>query len=179
MTVDMGKPRCNWCANDLLLSTYHDLEWGHYAGDDEEYRYFEKMALEIFQAGLSWRTILYKRENFRRAFDNFHVDTVALYGEQKIAQLLDDAGIVRNRKKIDAVIHNARQIIVLREQFGSFPAYLATLNVTEIDKVHKEFKKRFQFMGSTVTESFLQTVGKIPVRHEPQCWLYNLSVHKR
>lgn len=168
----MQKPRCRWCADDPLLAAYHDLEWGHYAIDEQEHQYFEKMALEIFQAGLSWRTILYKREHFRQAFDNFHVDIVERYDEHKIAQLLTDAGIVRNRKKIEAVVYNASRIIELRKQFGSFAAYLASLDLTDMKKVSKEFKTRFQFMGPTVTESFLQTVGRLPVKHEPQCWLY-------
>lgn len=172
MTVDMNKPRCRWCGNDPVLTAYHDLEWGQYAEEEQEYRYFEKMALEIFQAGLSWRIVLNKRENFRRAFDNFAVDVVACYDNIKIEQLLDDRGIIRNRKKIEAVIFNARRIIELRRQFGSFAAYLVSLDVTAIDKVYREFKKRFRFMGPTVTESFLQTVGRLPVRHEPQCWLY-------
>jgi DNA-3-methyladenine glycosylase I len=133
------------------------------------------MALEIFQAGLSWRTILYKRENFRRAFDNFAVDIVARYDDTKIARLMDDAGIIRNRKKIEAVIYNACRIIELRRQFGSFAAYLDSLDITALQNVYREFKKRFRFMGPTVTESFLQTVGKLSVRHEPQCWLYQDS----
>jgi DNA-3-methyladenine glycosylase I len=170
--IDLQKIRCRWCGSDPLLIRYHDEEWGKYARDDQEYQYFEKMALEIFQAGLSWRTILHKRENFREAFDKFDVDTIARYDDRKITQLLGNQGIVRNRMKIEAVIYNAREIIRLRQQDGSFAKYLAQLNVNNVTDVYKEFKKRFRFMGPTVTESFLQTVGKMPVTHEPQCWLY-------
>jgi DNA-3-methyladenine glycosylase I len=100
------------------------------------------------------------------------VDTVASYDDLQISRLLSDSGIVRNRKKIEAVIYNACRIIELRRQFGSFAAYLASLDIIAMDKVRREFSARFQFMGPTVTESFLQTVGILPVAHEPQCWLY-------
>jgi DNA-3-methyladenine glycosylase I len=170
--IDFTKQRCRWCGSDPLLIRYHDEEWGNYARDDREYQYFEKMALEIFQAGLSWRTILHKREHFREAFDGFDVDMIAKYDEAKITQLLGNQGIVRNRMKIEAVIYNAREIIRLRQQYGSFAKYLAQLDTENVAEVYKEFKRRFRFMGPTVTESFLQTVGKMPVAHEPQCWLY-------
>lgn len=166
------KPRCRWCGNDPLLISYHDDEWGCYAAADEESRDFEKMTLEIFQAGLSWRTILHKREQFRLAFDGFDVNAIAAYDSAKIEQLLQNAGIVRNRKKIEAVIANAQQVILLRQQYGSFAKYLTQLPVDNPTYLCREFKSRFRFMGPTVTESFLQTVGKLPVVHESQCWLY-------
>src|ERR1700757_2681613 len=117
-----GKPRCWWGAGDELYRSYHDTEWGRPVADDR--RLFEKLSLEGFQSGLSWLTILRKRENFRAAFRSFDPVTVASFTSRDMARLLADAGIVRNRAKIEATINNARRMPQLVEEFGSFAAYV-------------------------------------------------------
>ena len=120
------KPRCHWCAGDPEMTAYHDDEWGvPISGDDD---YLERMLLEVFQAGLSWRTILHKRPAFRQAFQGFSVDRVASFGTDDIARLLTDAGIVRHRGKIEASIENARRFQQIRADYGSFHDYLAALD---------------------------------------------------
>src|SRR2546427_4362735 len=117
-----GIPRCWWCIGDPLYLAYHDLEWGRPVADDR--RLFEKLCLEGFQSGLSWLTILRKRDNFRAAFADFDAETVAGYSEGDVARLMQDAGIVRNRAKIEATINNARRSLELAAEFGSLAAYV-------------------------------------------------------
>ncbi|MGE0807514.1 MAG: DNA-3-methyladenine glycosylase I, partial [Burkholderiaceae bacterium] len=117
-----GRPRCHWCTATPQYLAYHDNEWGFPVDDDR--RLFEKLSLEGFQAGLSWRTILDKRDNFRAAFENFEIDRVARFGERDVRRLLADEGIVRHRGKIEAVIHNARCARELIDEHGSLAAYV-------------------------------------------------------
>ncbi|MHA6697880.1 DNA-3-methyladenine glycosylase I [Chryseobacterium sp. A301] len=174
----MNKERCAWCEKDQLYRDYHDNEWGIPVRDDE--KLFEFLTLESFQAGLSWYTILSKRENFRKAFDFFDYQKIAQYKEQKVEQLMQDAGIVRNRLKILATIHNAKCFMQVQKEYGSFSSYLwsfvdgkpivnfpKTLSevpaTTEIsDALSKDLKKKgFKFMGSTVVYAHMQATGMV------------------
>lgn len=169
-----GRPRCAWCANVDEFFPYHDHEWGFPVVDDR--RLFEKICLEGFQSGLSWRTILAKRDNFRAAFANFEVDLIAAFGEDDQARLLEDAGIVRHRGKIAAVINNARQMAPLITEFGSFAAYVwsfepdaATLPPPQSVStspasiaMSRDLKKRgWSFVGPTTVHAFMQAMGLI------------------
>ncbi len=170
--------RCNWPGNDPLMIQYHDREWGVPVHDDR--KWFEYIILDTFQAGLSWRTILHKRENFRRAFDDFDYAKIALYGDKKISALLADAGIVRNRLKVNASINNAKRFIETREEFGSFDAWIwqFTGGITKVnqwkslsdipatspesDRMSTALKKRgFKFVGSTTCYAFMQAGGMV------------------
>lgn len=174
----MNEVRCAWCEKDELYRDYHDKEWGKPVRDDQ--KLFEFLILESFQAGLSWYTILSKRENFRKAFDNFDYKKVANYKEQKVEELMQNAGIVRNRLKILATINNARCFMNVQKEYGSFSSYLwsfvdgksiinspKTLDevpaTTEIsDKLSKDLKKKgFKFMGSTVVYAHMQATGMV------------------
>ena len=114
--------RCNWCLSDPIYLEYHDKEWGRPLYDDQ--KLFELFVLESMQAGLSWLTILKKRENFRKAFDNFEISKVASYDEAKVEALLQDSSIIRNKLKLKAAINNARQVLIIQQEYGSFSAYL-------------------------------------------------------
>jgi DNA-3-methyladenine glycosylase I len=172
------KRRCPWCGDDPLYVAYHDEEWGVPQHDDRVL--FEFLILEGAQAGLSWITILRKRENYRRAFDGFDVAKIARYGDAEVARLLADPGIVRNRLKINASIANARAFLEVQREFGSFDAYLwhfvdgrpirnawrriedlpATSPVS--DALSKDLKRRgFKFVGSTICYSLMQAVGLV------------------
>ena len=170
--------RCGWCEKDDLYRTYHDEEWGKPVYDDETF--FEFLVLESFQAGLSWYTILKKRENFAEAFDNFNYKKIANYSEAKIEELMNDVGIVRNKLKISATINNAQRFQEVQKEFGSFSTYIwnfvdgkSILNhpknlsevpaTTEIsDALSKDLKKRgFKFLGSTVIYAFMQATGMV------------------
>ena len=170
--------RCNWPGNDPLMIEYHDREWGLPVHDD--HKWFEFIVLDTFQAGLSWRTILHKRENFRRAFDDFDYRKIGLYGDEKVNDLLADAGIIRNRLKINAAINNAGKFIEIQEEYESFDAYIwqFTGGVTianqwkslsdipatteESDRMSKALKKRgFKFAGSTTCYAFMQAGGMV------------------
>ena len=172
------KRRCAWCGNDPLYMAYHDEEWGVPVYDDDTL--FEFLILETFQAGLSWITILRKRENFRKAFDNFDYKKIAAYGEEKYLSLLQDAGIIRNKLKIKATITNAQKFMKVQEEFGSFSKYIWQFTngkpiqnafsnrhdvpaTTEIsDKLSKDLKKRgFKFVGSTVIYAHMQATGMV------------------
>lgn len=178
--------RCAWAdPNSALYLTYHDQEWG--VPEHRDRRLFEMLMLESFQAGLSWITILKKRESFRRAFDGFDPVLVARYGPEKIADLMEDRGIVRNRRKIQAAVNNARVFLSIQGEFGSFDAYLwgftggrVILNAddrardrTELsDRVSADLKRRgMTFVGSVIIYSFLQAVGVVN-DHETACWRY-------
>jgi len=163
--------RCAWATKDPLLQRYHDDEWGCPVEDDRAF--FERFVLEIFQAGLNWRLILYKREAFRKAFAGFSVLRVASFGKQEIDRLLHDKGIVRNRRKIEAAIENARIFSRIIDEHGSFKNYLAQFDARDEAGLLREFKKRFRFMGPKIAGSFLQSVGKIPAPHDPDCWKSN------
>jgi DNA-3-methyladenine glycosylase I len=170
--------RCAWCGTDPIYVAYHDGEWGVPVHDDR--RLFEFLVLEGAQAGLSWLTILKKRENYRKAFDAFDFECIARYGGKDIARLLDDPGIVRNRLKIEAAIRNAQGALAIRKEYGSLDAFLwrfvdgspfqnawrgmaeVPARTMESDQMSKELKKRgFNFVGSTICYAFMQAVGMV------------------
>lgn len=184
----MSKQKCGWCEGDTLYELYHDREWGVPVREDA--LLFEFLVLETFQAGLSWITILRKRENFRVAFDHFEYKKIAQYDEQKIESLLQDAGIIRNKLKVRATVTNAQLFIEIQKEFGSFSKYLwsyvndtpiqnhvenykeAPANTPLSDKISKDLKKRgFKFVGSTVIYAFMQAMGMVN-DHEVDCWRY-------
>jgi DNA-3-methyladenine glycosylase I len=181
--------RCEWVTEDPVMIKYHDEEWGTPTHDD--FTLFELLILEGMQAGLSWSTILNKRENFRKAFDNFDYEKIALYGDQKVEDLLQDKGIIRNRLKIQSVITNAKEFIKVREEFSSFDNFIwefvdgEPINnsfkiLSEIpansllsDTISKAMKKRgFKFIGTTIIYSYLQAIGIIN-DHLTYCFRYN------
>jgi DNA-3-methyladenine glycosylase I len=183
--------RCPWPSNDHLMIDYHDHEWGNPLHDD--HKLFEFMVLDCFQAGLSWRTVLYKREIFRIAFDNFDYRKIAEYDQTKIDSLLQDSGIIRNKAKINGTIQNARSFIKVQEEFGSFDQYIwkfangktiinrwQTLNEiparSELsDLMSKDLVKRgFKFVGSTICYSFMQATG-IVNDHLITCFRYRIE----
>jgi DNA-3-methyladenine glycosylase I len=169
-----GQPRCRWCAAAPEFFAYHDHEWGFPVSDDR--RLFEKLSLETFQSGLSWRTILTKRENFRAAFDRFDFDRVAKYGEKEVQRLLADEGIVRHRGKIEAVIHNARQARDMVRAHGSLAAFIwrfepdadglaapqtASTSAASV-ALSKALKQQgWKFVGPTTVYAFMQAMGLI------------------
>ena len=165
-----GKARCQWCAIAPEFLPYHDGEWGFPTADD--HRLFEKLCLEGFQSGLSWRTILAKRENFRAAFHHFDFDRIARFGARDVERLLKDEGIVRHRGKIEAVINNARRARELVKEEGSLAAYLwrfepkaagrpqSASTSAESIALSKDLKKRgWQFVGPTTVYAFMQAMG--------------------
>ena len=169
-----GQPRCRWCAAAPEFEAYHDQEWGFPVADDV--RLFEKLCLESFQSGLSWRTILAKRENFRQAFAGFDFHQVARYTERHVARLLADEGIVRHRGKIEAVIANARCAVRLQAEHGSLAAYFWRFEVDpataapaqtvsaspESIALSKDLKKRgWKFVGPTTVYAFMQAMGLV------------------
>jgi len=180
------KVRCKWCVGDPFYEKYHDEEWGVPVYDDAIL--FEFLVLETFQAGLSWITILRKRENFRIAFDDFNYKKIAVYSEDKIHELMQDAGIIRNRLKIRAAVSNAAAFQKVQQEFGSFSNYIwkftnhkpidnhpktvfdikATTPIS--DEISNDLKKRgFKFVGSTVIYSYMQATGMIN-DHVEDCW---------
>ena len=161
--------RCFWASgSDELMRDYHDNEFGQRKNSDKAL--FEKLCLECFQAGLSWRTVLYKREAFRRAFHGFNPAQVALMTPDDVETLMHDSSIIRNRLKIEAAIHNARHQLIQFPQEGSFAVYVYSF--TDGGALCRDFKKRgYRFLGPTICESFLGSVGAIE-GHEPGCDLY-------
>ena len=174
----MPKNRCAWCGEDPLYVKYHDTEWGKPVYDDA--KIFEFLILETFQAGLSWITVLRKRENFRKAFDNFDYEKIAKYDHKKYNELLKNAGIIRNKLKIKATIGNAVAFMEIQKEFGSFSKYIwdfvdgkpitnhwKTMKeipaTTELsDRLSKDLKKRgFKFAGSTVIYAHMQATGMV------------------
>ncbi len=149
------------------MARYHDEEWGVPVRGDAAH--FERLCLEVFQAGLSWRTILNKRAAFRRAFDRFSPRKVAAYGGREVRRLLADAGIVRHRGKIESTIENARRFLALSKAHGSFARYLASLP-DGLEDLRPILRKEFLFMGPKIAESYLESVGKIAPLHDPRCW---------
>ncbi|WP_435261754.1 DNA-3-methyladenine glycosylase I [Tenacibaculum sp. nBUS_03] len=183
------KNRCFWVSNDPLYIEYHDNEWGVPVYDDD--KLFEFLILETFQAGLSWITVLKKRENFRIAFDNFDYKKIAKYSDNKYEQLLQNAGIIRNKLKIKATISNAIAFIKVQEEFGTFSKYIWEFTngkpiknvfnkredvpaTTELsDKISKDLKKRgFKFVGSTVIYAHMQATGMVN-DHTTDCFRYH------
>ena len=168
----MGSCYCDYAPGHPLHGPYHDHEYGF--PQREEPVLFERLVLEINQAGLSWETILRKRDGFRRAYDGFDVDTVAGYGEADRLRLLGDAAIIRNRLKVDAAIHNAQVIRGLRQSHDSFAQWLDAHAVEDgkpRDKASwvKLFKRTFRFTGGEITGEFLMSLGYLPGAHRPGC----------
>ncbi|MCC4619054.1 DNA-3-methyladenine glycosylase I [Xanthomonas cassavae CFBP 4642] len=161
---------CSIAPGHPVHGHYHDHEYGFPQRDEREL--FERLVLEINQAGLSWETILRKRANFRQAYDGFDVDTVAGYGDTGIARLLGDAGIIRNRPKILAAIHNAQVIQTLRRSHGSFAQWLDAQHPLDKPAWVKLFKKTFRFTGGEITGEFLMSLGYLPGAHHAQCPVY-------
>ena len=184
----MEPTRCHWPIRDPLMIEYHDREWGEPVHDDRAL--FEHLVLDGAQAGLSWRTILHKREGYRRAFDNFDMETVARYDDAKIETLLGDPGIVRNRKKIESARRNARAALTIQEEFGSLDAYFwsfvgdrpivnawkesASVPATspESDALSRDLKRRgMSFVGSTIVYAMMQAAGLVN-DHLTHCFRY-------
>ena len=149
---------------------YHDLAYGFPITDDNEL--FERLVLEINQAGLSWITILNKQENFKKAYDGFNIQKVATYNDTERIRLLNDAGIIRNRLKINAAIHNATVILQLQKDFGSFKNWLDSHQPKEKQEWVKLFKKTFKFTGGEIVNEFLQSIGYLKGAHIPSCPIY-------
>lgn len=180
--------RCEWPSKDELMIQYHDEEWGVPVHDDK--KHFEYIVLDTFQAGLSWKTILHKRKNFKHAFDNFDYHQIAQYPESKVQSLLQDSGIIRNQLKIRATITNAKAFIEVQKEFGSFDTYVWKfakgktiqnhyLTHTEIpatslqsDALSKDLYKRgFKFVGSTIVYAYMQAAGLVN-DHLTDCFRY-------
>jgi DNA-3-methyladenine glycosylase I len=157
---------------DTINKLYHDNEYGFPLDGDAAL--LERLALEIAQAGLSWTLILKRKEAFHRAFEGFDVDRVAAYGEKDIARLLADAGIIRNRLKVNAVIENARRIHGLRIEYGSFKGWLDAHHPLSLEEWTKLFKKTFVFTGGEIVKEFLRSTGYLPDAHDPDCPVYKL-----
>jgi DNA-3-methyladenine glycosylase I len=167
----MSAAYCRAAPGHLLHGPYHDGEYGFPAEDEAVL--FERLALEINPAGLSWQTVLQKRPAFRAAFAGFEVDRVAAFGPKDVERLLADAGIVRNRLKVAAVIDNARKVQELRASHGSFHAWIAAHHPRPKDEWVKLFKKTFRFTGGEIVGEFLMSLGYLPGAHVPECPVYN------
>lgn len=161
---------CEFAPGDPFHGPYHDLEYGFPCRDDA--KLFERLILEINQAGLSWLTILKKRENFYKAYSGFNLDAVAAYGDEERARLLGDAGIIRNRLKVGAAIHNAGRLVELRDEYGSFAAWLDHHHPLPKDAWVKLFKKTFRFTGGEIVGEFLMSTGYLPGAHHQRCPVY-------
>ena len=183
----MSEKRCTWAKHPLEIE-YHDTEWGVPVHND--FKHFEFIVLDTFQAGLSWLTVLKKRENFREAFDGFDFVSISRYNQEKIAELLGNSGIIRNKMKINATIKNARAFIAIQEEFGSFDTYIWSFvkgntivnsrqdissipaTTAESDMMSKDLKKRgFSFIGSTTCYAYMQAAGLVN-DHETSCFRY-------
>ncbi|MGB3588748.1 MAG: DNA-3-methyladenine glycosylase I [Tunicatimonas sp.] len=149
---------------------YHNHEYGFPLHDDDEL--FGRLILEINQAGLSWTTILKKKDNFRSAYSNFNIDQIANYGEGDWNRLLNDAGIIRNRLKVNAAIYNAQQILSIQNNYGSFKNWLDHHHPLSKPEWVKVFKKHFKFVGGEIVNEFLMSTGYLPGAHEPSCPVY-------
>jgi len=181
--------RCAWATNDPQMIEYHDKEWGNPIHDEQ--LLFELLILEGAQAGLSWSTVLHKRENFRKAFDNFDYNKISKYTEQQIEDLMNNKGIIRNRRKIEAVVVNAKAFLQVQKEFGSFDKYIwKFVNYKTVDnkfkdlselpskteqseQMSKDLKKRgFKFIGPTICHAFMQAVGMVN-DHVQGCFRYD------
>jgi DNA-3-methyladenine glycosylase I len=182
------KTRCEWCGSDPLYVSYHDVEWGVPVHGDQ--RLFETIILQSAQAGLSWLTILRKRENYRRAFDRFQMERVADYTERDVRRLLNDPGIVRNRLKIEAAVRNARAVLKIQEKYGSLDEFIwrcvdhtprqnAWESISQLparteqsDRMSSDLKKLgMSFVGPTICYAFMQAVGMVN-DHTVDCYRY-------
>ena len=181
----MNKKRCNWTTDDEIYIRYHDEEWGVPTHDDREL--FEMLVLESFQAGLSWITILKKRENFKKAFDDFDVEKVAGYDDEKISELRENKGIIRHKGKIASAVNNAKIFMEIQNEFGSFDEYIWGFTDGEIiksefkteselsKKISNDLKKRgMKFVGPTIIYSYLESIGIIN-NHQKDCFKFNLE----
>lgn len=190
--VKLGRPgpkRCEWVGSDPLMRDYHDFEWGVPVHDDT--RLFEFLVLDAMQAGLSWMTVLKKRENFRYAFDNYNIKKIAEYKEKKLEELLLNKGIIRNRMKLNSAIKNAKAFLTVQEEFGSFDSYIWQFvggqtiknswtqlselppNSLESNAMSLDMKKRgFSFVGSTICYAFMQAAGMVN-DHTVDCFRYS------
>lgn len=188
MGIIMEKNRCGWSLKDQLYKDYHDKEWGIPNHDDRHL--FEMLNLEGAQAGLSWYTVLTKRENYRKAFDNWDAEKIAQYTEKKVEKLLQDPGIIRNQLKIRATIGNAKAFLTVQKEFGSFDKYIwqfvghkpiinhykemknVPAKTKESDAMSKDLLKRgFKFVGSTICYAYMQATGMVN-DHVITCWMY-------
>ena len=186
--VSPEKTSCEWPADDDLMIAYHDEEWGVPLHDDR--KLFEFLVLDAFQAGLSWRTILHKRDNFRLAFDDFDAQLIVRYKKRKIGQLLENAGIVRNRMKIEATVGNAKAFLGVQSEYGSFDFYIwqfvggqpkqnrwrsltrLPASTPDSDRMSKDLKTRgFKFVGTTICYAFMQAAGMVN-DHLVKCFRY-------
>jgi DNA-3-methyladenine glycosylase I len=191
--MKVNKARCGWCGSDPLYVDYHDNEWGIPVHDDR--KLFEMLILEGAQAGLSWITILRKRDNYRKAFDDFDVKKIAKYDAKKVRQLLGNEGIVRNKLKISATVGNAIAFLAVQKEFGSFDKYIWQFvdgkpkknswrslkeippKTSESDLMSKDLKKRgFTFVGSTICYAYMQAVGMVN-DHTSECFRRRRSHH--
>jgi DNA-3-methyladenine glycosylase I len=182
--------RCPWCGSDELYVKYHDEEWGVPVHDDK--KHFEFLVLESAQAGLNWLTVLRKRENYMKAYDGFDALKVSQYNEEKVNELMQNAGIIRNRRKIEASINNAKHFLEIQNEFGSFDSYIWSFvknqpvlnhweDISQVpatselsDNVSKDLKARgFKFLGTTIVYAHLQATGIIN-DHLTTCFRYNL-----
>lgn len=185
------KIRCGWCLKDDLYKTYHDKEWGVPVHDDK--RLFEMLNLEGAQAGLSWYTVLVKRENYRKAFDNWDAKKIAKYTPSKVEKLLQNEGIIRNRLKVEGTIKNATAFLAIQKEFGSFDKYIwqfvnhqpvfnnrqqlseVPAKTPESDAMSKDLLKRgFKFVGSTICYAYMQAVGMVN-DHVKDCWKFKMK----
>jgi DNA-3-methyladenine glycosylase I len=164
---------CEYCRKlplDNIHRIYHDTKYGVKISDDNEL--FGRLILEINQAGLSWDIILKREEHFRRAFDNFNIDRIAQYTPSVIDQLMTNEGIIRHRKKIEAVVYNANQVIALRTEHGSFFAWLESIETKNTEDWVKLFKKNFKFVGTEIVKEFLMSSGIIEGAHVDVCPIF-------
>lgn len=187
--IEDNKKRCHWPGHKELDIIYHDTEWGVPVHDDR--KLFEFLVLDAFQAGLSWSTILKKRENFRQAFDNFDPEIISKYGDEKVDELLQNAGIIRNRLKIISTITNASNFTKVQKEYGSFDKYIwqfvggtpivnkwqahseIPVSTPESDAMSKDLKKRgFKFVGTTICYAFMQAAGMVN-DHLVSCFRYS------
>ncbi|MFO0997159.1 MAG: DNA-3-methyladenine glycosylase I [Alphaproteobacteria bacterium] len=166
----IAKSYCTAAPGHPFHGPYHDGEYGFPVTD--EAALFERMALEINQAGLSWLTVLQKREAFRAAFDGFDVDAVARFGKRDVNRLMKDAAIIRNRLKIESVIENAERVRGLRKTHGSFAAWIAAHHPREKPEWVKLFRENFRFMGGEIVGEFLMSIGYLPGAHTESCPVY-------
>ena len=178
----MEKPTsyCEYVASlepENIHKIYHDSQYGFPIDSDDEL--FCRLVLEINQAGLSWITILKKQENFRKSFSNFNVKSVAQYDDADIQRLLADVGIIRNKLKINAAIYNAKKIVELQIEYGSFKNWLDQNHPLQLDQWVKLFKKTFKFTGGEITKEFLISSGYLPGAHISDCESYSLVIKEK
>ena len=171
---------CDYCIThpeDTFNKNYHDTQYGFPLDDDNEL--FERLVLEINQAGLSWITILKKADNFRKAYSKFNIAKIAKYTEEDRARLLADAGIIRNRLKVNAAIVNAQKVLELKKEFGSFKGWLDAHHPLTKDEWTKLFKKTFIFTGGEIVNEFLMSTGYLPGAHQKDCPMYKEVVAQK